>query len=135
MMWRRIYPGRLDQIAQVRSWVRAQCADTERADDAALIAAELTSNALLHTRSGHPGGWFGVELTRHHDLCLAVHDLGGRTIPAFSTADGQGVLAEHGRGLRVVAELAAQVGVEGDPVGGHTVWARLTADTSVPCTS
>lgn len=133
MMWRRVYPGRPDQVGQVRSWVRAQCADTDDAEDAALIAVELVSNALLHTRSGEPGGWFGVEVSRGHDLCIAVHDLGGRSVPAFDTADGQGVLAEHGHGLRVVAELATQVGVEGDPVGGHTVWARLAADgASVP---
>ncbi|TDC79882.1 ATP-binding protein [Actinomadura sp. 7K507] len=134
MIWRRVYPGRLDQVGQVRSWVKAQCADIEGADDAALIAVELVSNALLHTRSGEPGGWFGVELSRGHDLCIAVHDLGGRSVPAFNTAEGRGMLAEHGHGLRLVAASAAHVGIEGDPVAGHTVWARLSAGgVPVPC--
>ena len=130
MTWRRVYPGRLDQIARVRAWVAVLLADTDCADDAVLISTELVSNALLHTRSGEPGGWFGVEVSRASQACVAVHDLGGSPAPQFTSApaESRDAPAEHGYGLRVVAGLAAQVGVTGSPDSGHTVWARLPPD-------
>lgn len=136
MTWRRIYPGRLDQVARARSWSTMLFADTGRADDAALITTELVSNAVLHSSSGEPGGWFGVEISRRRQARIAVHDLGGRPAPQMATAAPQnqygqeGPPAEHGHGLQIVRTLAAQVGVSGTPDSGHTVWALLTLPPS-----
>ncbi|WP_165978573.1 ATP-binding protein [Actinomadura darangshiensis] len=134
MTWRRVYPGRLDQVPQARSWSAMLLADTDCADDAALIVTELCSNALLHTRSGEPKGWFGVEITRGRQARIAVHDLGGRPAPPMAVTtspqpgEEQDALAEHGHGLQAVRELAIQIGVSGSPDSGHTVWALLTMD-------
>ncbi|MCC5579249.1 ATP-binding protein [Microtetraspora sp. AC03309] len=123
MLWWRVFPGRGDQVAPARKIVRSLLEDTQRADDAEWVAAELISNALLHTRSGAQGGYFVVEVARN--ICVAkvlVYDLGGGGVPVF----GQGFTpSEHGHGLRGVAALANRVGLEGDPVTGHVVWAQL----------
>jgi anti-sigma regulatory factor (Ser/Thr protein kinase) len=132
MTWRRVFPGRLDQVARARSWTAMLLADTSRAEDAELILTELVSNALLHTRSGEPGGWFGVEITLGRHARIAVHDLGGRPTPQLvcTAPESDDVLAEHGHGLRVVQDLAALVGVNGSPASGHTVWALLALEPS-----
>src|SRR5690606_25630567 len=84
MVWRRVFPGRGDQAALARKMVRVLLEDTPRADDAEWIAAELVSNALLHTRSGAPGGHFLVEVARGlHAARVMVYDLGGSGIPVF----------------------------------------------------
>lgn len=139
MTWRRVYPGRLDQVPQARSWAEMLLADTDRADDAALIVTELCSNALLHTRSGEPRGWFGVEITRGRLTRIAVHDLGGRPAPPMTDSTpprvgeddhipAEHIPAEHGHGLQAVRELAAHTGVSGSPDSGHTVWALLAME-------
>ncbi|GII80514.1 hypothetical protein Sru01_54960 [Sphaerisporangium rufum] len=143
MVWRRDFAGRPDQAREARALVRALLADTGLADDAELVTAELVSNALLHTRSGAPGGHFAVEVIRRpNGVRVGVYDLGG---PAGGTgrvpdaepagprsagyldtaAAGEPWPREGGRGLAVVAALARRVGWDGDPAGGHLVWAVL----------
>ncbi len=66
------------------------------ADDAALVASELVSNAVIHTRSGQPGGMLipAVKVSEHPAaVCIRVRDagtLGPRSwpypTPAASTA-------------------------------------------------
>ena len=124
MTWRRVFAGRADQVAPARKFAAYMLADTGRADDAELIACELISNALLHSRSGEPGGWFGVEVTRHGDVQIAVYDLGGKGTPLLPDTAGNDS-SEHGRGLHVICDLAAEIGVRGSPEDGHLVWARL----------
>jgi len=124
MSWRRVFAGRADQAAPARKFAAYMLADTGRADDAELIACELISNALLHSRSGEPGGWFGVEITRHGNVQIAVYDLGGKGTPRFPDAIAN-ESNERGRGLHVIRNLAARIGVRGSPEDGHLVWARL----------
>lgn len=125
LRWRRVFPGRADQCSQGRRFVATVLADFECVSDAEWIAAELMSNALLHTRSGEPGGWFGVEVICNGPVWLAVRDLGGKRVPVVRVEPLAGARNENGRGLLGVVKLAAEFGFRGGPEEGHTVWARL----------
>ena len=99
------------------------------ADDAALVASELVSNAVIHTRSGQPGGMLilAVKVSEHPAaVCIRVRDAGTLGAPLLA-APGPG--SEHGRGLAIIAALATEWGSE--PSGsGRATWCRLTPDTS-----
>ncbi|MEV5751269.1 ATP-binding protein [Actinoallomurus sp. NPDC052308] len=128
MCWRRTFPGRPDQARLVRRFVAFLLEDCRHVDDAVQAVAELAGNALIHTRSGRPGGTFVVEV-RHGDGCLAVSvtDQGGSledSGPHRKRHDDD--LAENGRGLPIVADLATHVRWTGDPEHGHTVTAVFT---------
>ncbi|GAB7193418.1 hypothetical protein NUM3379_41280 [Kineococcus sp. NUM-3379] len=94
----------------------------EVADDAALVVAELATNAVLHARTD-----FEVHL-RVLDGGLRVDVCDGSTThPLSGTLD---VVAMSGRGLPLVNALAAGWGV--DPrEGGKCLWAHLLP-TSAP---
>ncbi|WP_228011552.1 ATP-binding protein [Nonomuraea phyllanthi] len=132
MCWRRVFPGRGDQAAPARRLVKLLLEDTSRGDDAEWVAAELISNALRHSRSGLPGGFFLVEVTRTARYArVTVYDLGGGAVPDYEQAAAvarhlQPGQREGGYGLVGVARLAADVGVSGSPVHGHAVWAELS---------
>ncbi|MFI7131313.1 ATP-binding protein [Nonomuraea sp. NPDC050153] len=127
MAWRRAFAGRGDQSAPARRMVGQLLADTGRAEDAQWVTAELVSNALRHTCSGRERGFFVVEVLRGADVArIVVYDLGGGPAPDFSRTPGSPPeLAEHGRGLAGVAELAVRIGAAGDAITGHAVWAEL----------
>jgi anti-sigma regulatory factor (Ser/Thr protein kinase) len=96
------------------------------------IAAELISNALLHTRSGGPGGCFLVEVGRRPCAArVVVYDLGGGGLPRFDMPRQRDEAREHGYGLCGVAALAVEVGLSGDPITGHAVWARLALNPTM----
>jgi anti-sigma regulatory factor (Ser/Thr protein kinase) len=85
-------------------------------NDAQLVVTELAANAVVHARSP-----FSVELWRRRDgVRLAVRDA-SRASPILRDLDP---LAISGRGLRIVAALAAAWGVQPDG-DGKTVWAEL----------
>lgn len=126
----RLAPGRMGQAVRTFELAREApraarhfVVDTLRlwgdgalADDAAVIAAELATNAVRHARTD-----FAVAVARSPDsVRISVHD--GGTIPA---ADGGSPLAAAaGHGLGVVAAVASRWAAE--PVaGGKTVWAEL----------
>ncbi|MEU4574618.1 ATP-binding protein [Nonomuraea sp. NPDC023979] len=125
--WRRAFPGRGDQSALARRMVSQLLADTGRVDDARWVTAELVSNAVRHSRSGQARGFFVVEVLRGSEMVrIVVYDLGGGPAPDFSRLPGTvPETAEGGRGLAGVAGLAVRVGVAGDAVCGHAVWADL----------
>ena len=85
-------------------------------EDAQLVMTELATNAVVHARSG-----FSVEVCQLGDGArLAVRDAG----PAKPVLRDPAPLGTAGRGLRIVAALAADWGVLPD-AGGKTVWAEL----------
>jgi anti-sigma regulatory factor (Ser/Thr protein kinase) len=133
-IWRCSFPGRADQASKARGLVRSLLTGTPYADDAEFIAAELINNALLHTRSGHPGGHFTVELARRRDgIRVGVYDLGGSEPPDLRelfTRPAVDDLRENGRGLIAIGRPAHRVGCEGDPVSGHLTWALLASAVS-----
>jgi len=103
-----VFPGRADQAAKVREWVRGliPCdGDQLAVEDAELIVSELFANAVEHSRSGEPGGTVTVAVTE--DGHIHVHDLGnGAGTPCASLAPlAASNDLEDGRGLFCVAIL------------------------------
>ncbi|MCW2904567.1 MAG: putative anti-sigma regulatory factor, serine/threonine protein kinase [Streptosporangiaceae bacterium] len=126
MSWRRTYPGRADQVVVARKFAVSLLAGSGREGEVEFIVAEFVSNALLYTRSGHVGGWFGLEIAITELAYIAVTDLGGgRTVPTVRPEQVGGELHEGGRGLLGVSKLAVAIGIHGSLDGGHTVWADL----------
>ncbi|GAA2847080.1 hypothetical protein GCM10010517_03970 [Streptosporangium fragile] len=126
MTYRRTFPGRPDQIPPARRFIRFLLEDSPCRDDAEQIVAELAANAVAHTSSGRPHGTFIVELTRKITaIRITVYDCGWGVTPRFAPRRDVDPLAEHGRGLAVVAALASKVGFRGTQALGHAVWAEL----------
>jgi len=115
----RTYPGRPDQIAQVRAHLRELLGDCPITDDAILCASELATNAVLHSNSRVAGGTFTVRSTlRPSDYVLIeVEDDGGPWAPASSSQ-------EQAHGLDILRALASAWGLNGGR-DGHTIWARF----------
>ncbi|MEV0593719.1 ATP-binding protein [Nonomuraea cavernae] len=122
-----MFPGEMDQVRHARRMVEALFAGTGRENDAGLIVSELATNTLLHTRSGHAGGWFGVEIRLPDDgpAYLGVYDLGGAGVPQLRRRQAEYEQRVGGFGLAIVNELAAQLSRAGSPQTGHTVWVYL----------
>jgi len=88
-------------------------------DTLALLASELAANAVEHAQ-----GWFRVELHANATgLRLIVFDQGSVSLPSRGHAFAD-PLAERGRGLLLVQNLASAWGVT--PLdGGKAVWLDL----------
>jgi serine/threonine-protein kinase RsbW len=120
------YRGSPDQAAVVRAFLTAALADCPAAEDVVLMADELVSNAIQHSKSGEPNGTFRLRLTVRPGTSVRVEvaDAGG----AWAGQTGEPRADEHnlrGRGLRIVGALAAMWGVHGNE-NSRTVW--FTAD-------
>jgi len=128
MRWWRIFPGDGEQLHELRQWLKDLLPKCEARDDVILVANELAANAVCHTASGR-GGQFSVEVTVVGGLLrVTVGDGGGPTAP-FIIDDP---MSERGRGLRLVQELSADVGVSGGERGRfvHAVlgWTGSSSD-------
>lgn len=127
--WRKLFPGTPEQVSDARRLARIFLDDTSSAVDAEWIVGELAKNAVMHSRSGEPGGVYLLELKRIPVLArLAVYDLGGIGRPTFVRPVTTTGLPETGYGLRAVAQLAIRTGVRGNLTIGHAVWADLPVD-------
>ncbi len=96
--------------------------------------SELVSNAITHSQSGQPGGTVAVALEiapQSGDVRIQVRDAGGPKTPAPT---GTGASREHGRGLAIVAALAADWGTETGPAGRAT-WCRLSTSQRTAATT
>ncbi len=91
-------------------------------DDAALLVSELFGNSVRHSRSGAAGGTVTVAVRAGDGLVrVEVTDRSGPEVPELYAA---GRYAEGGRGLQMVAGLAARWGWRRR--GGRTVtWFEL----------
>ncbi|MGH3342984.1 MAG: ATP-binding protein [Carbonactinosporaceae bacterium] len=119
--WSRTFAGTIGQVPVARRWVGA-LVGARRAAEAALLAGELASNAVLHTRSGVPGGQFGVVVTTTcARVRVEVRDGGSQSVPTVAEEDLE---APGGRGLLLVDLTAAAWGVSGS-ADGRTVWFEL----------
>jgi anti-sigma regulatory factor (Ser/Thr protein kinase) len=93
-------------------------------DDAALLVSELFGNSVRHSRSGAAGGTVTVVVSAGDGLVrVEVTDRSGAEVPELYFA---GRDAEGGRGLQLVAGLAARWGSRRR--GGRMVtWFELQA--------
>lgn len=127
------YPGTPTNVSAARRGVRDFLCLSPRVDEAELIAAELMSNAVLHTPSGEDGGNFTITVQYGADWArIEVFDLGMETWHCILD-DGpltEGIpvsgFAECGRGLRMVAAIADEYGHEVSGSQGQTCWATIT---------
>jgi anti-sigma regulatory factor (Ser/Thr protein kinase) len=91
--------------------------DAGTADDAALVTAELATNAVMHARSA-----FSVTVSRRDGIVrIAVRDASTQ-VPRLRAPDR---FSGAGRGLRIVSGLASRWGTELLP-RGKIVWAELS---------
>jgi serine/threonine-protein kinase RsbW len=115
------YPGTADQVSLARGALRKFLASWPRLDDAVSVGGELANNAVLHSRSGLPGGVYTLHAAVSRSVgvtYVAVADAGGPW-------DRRGeVVRRHG--LDVVEALAGlgNWGVNGSE-DGWLVWAYL----------
>jgi len=122
--WSRLFPGRPEQVAQARLFTLSVLAGRPEARTAELVVSELSTNAVLHSASGGPGGGFVVSiLARADGVMVGVDDLGSATEPATRAADDSGP-QESGMGLVLVAALAKEWG-SARTATGWRVWAEL----------
>ncbi|WP_443046698.1 ATP-binding protein [Streptomyces sp. NBC_00247] len=93
--------------------------------DAVLLVSELTTNAVLHTDSGHV--MCGLALTGdERRLRIELHDESSTPVRPSERHAGPG--EEGGRGLLLVQQLADSWGSARSTRGvGKVVWAELTA--------
>lgn len=120
LAWSRVFQARADQVREAREFLRAALEGCPAADDAILCISELASNAILYSNSGKAGGTFTVRAEVHEGdyLWVEVEDNGG---PWNQRAHSDG----RPHGLDIVAALATESGIDGDPCTGWAVWARL----------
>jgi anthranilate phosphoribosyltransferase len=114
-------------VATARSFVAATCFDwglPELADDAALAASELITNAIQHVRWRHyPTGArrITVGLCRTaRRLTVTVRDPAKLSQPDLDGTE------PRGNGLRIVQSLADEYGADINPSGGKRVWFSLS---------
>ena len=115
----RVLAGDPGQVRAARRFLAGLLDGCPAADDALLCASELATNAVLHSRSGRPGGRFTVCATvRAGSVRVEVTDEGG---PWGHGRDGDG---QNGRGLLIVCELASRWGRD-EGGAGRTVWFEI----------
>ena len=113
------FPGRADQLSQVRRAIAAYLDTCPAAADIILIADELAANAILHTQSR--GSTFTVRCQLSPATArIEVEDLGGPWRPRNPS--------DRPHGLDIIQALTGHDGWGTEPTGtgGRTVWARLT---------
>jgi anti-sigma regulatory factor (Ser/Thr protein kinase) len=124
--WSRLFFGRTDQVREARRFVHALLegsVESVECETAEQIVSALATNAIVHTSSGQADGWFIVHVVLFADrVRLRVFDQGSTTRkPEVLTPTAED---ETGRGLAIVAELAAEWDVVGDETG-RIVWADI----------
>ena len=91
-------------------------------EDAEMLVSEIATNAVLHARTP-----FTIEVSRDgQTVRVCVLDLSA-ALPRSRT---YGAESTTGRGMRLIASLAADWGVEQQGKGRKTVWFELPADGS-----
>lgn len=116
----RRYPGNRSSVPLIRAWTLEHVPADVR-DAAALMVSEAATNALLHSRSGLPGGTITISIRPLDDgaIRIAVTDQGDTASPAPDPA------RNGGRGLALIHAFTRDCGLTGGP-NGHTFWADLT---------
>lgn len=111
--------ARLLTVEQLVQWGWPR--DSERAEAAEVVVAELAANAVVHGRLAGRGFRLGLILLPDSRLRIEVTDPRGDRLPVASP-----VADEGGRGLVIVDALTDGWGVLPYPPSGKTVWAEVS---------
>lgn len=124
--WTRHFRGSADQVLEVRHWLEDLLPDCAARADVLLLASELCTNAIVHSRSGEAGGQFSVDIDWTPALArVVIGDQGSAKVPAIAPRSGDAVqLGESGRGLLLVDDAADDWGTAGRP-NRRWVWADV----------
>ena len=125
--WTRVFPAHVDQIRHARKVLALALEGCPAVDDAVLVVSELATNSVLHSDSRKADGTFTVHAEIHVGdyVWIEVADDGG---PWEQHAHRD----DRAHGLAIVGELATDWGIEGNPLAGWTVWARLAWQADNP---
>lgn len=122
--------GTPESVGEVRAWLRSvltlRGTDTGAIADAALVLSELASNAVVHSRSGLPGGTYTVALhCESSRVRITVTDRGSHRQSLLTASKPcETPLAENGRGLLLVDHHATAWWAT-HTTEGHTVTADI----------
>lgn len=129
--WARVFRGEPVQIREVRHWIQGLLPACDALDELLPLVSELCTNAIKHTRSGLPGGWFGVHVMWAQTFIrVTVMDHGSASEPVVKRAllddmSGAGSVDAcedlGGRGLLIVENMSAAWGTGGNAYG-RFVW-------------
>ncbi|WP_424858292.1 ATP-binding protein [Streptomyces sp. SAI-170] len=127
-VWGLNCPGSPEEVSRARRWTRDILRGSPLAEDAELIASELSANAILHTASGQRSGSFHLAVpVSAQVVAVSVTDDGDTEAAPKVEHQDQAEDSEHGRGLGMVSAIAHRVVIHGSDQG-HTVTAELYAD-------
>lgn len=111
------FPADADQVACARALVQDRLADHPAREIAVLLANELATNAVRHSRSDFFALVINLITTDH--VHITVVDEGRAGIPHLHTTSAD---AESGRGMSIVDLLATRWGITRRPGVGTAVW-------------
>jgi anti-sigma regulatory factor (Ser/Thr protein kinase) len=117
----RVFLGSPGQVRHVREFVAETLDACPVADDVALLASEVATNAIVHTASGKGGTFTVVVTTDVGRVRVEVHDDGSEHAPDVRE---ERTPQESGSGLYLVDALATRWGHLGDR-NGRVVWFEL----------
>lgn len=92
-------------------------------DDVEVVISELLGNAVRHAQP--IGGGVLLAGWRWADNLVLVRVTDGGSTHRVERMDGAPLLADTGRGLRIVDRMAGDWGVTEHPTGIRTVWASF----------
>ncbi|MEV6151265.1 ATP-binding protein [Nonomuraea sp. NPDC052129] len=119
-------PGVVRSVPLARRWVTdaLTAAGHRETDGVRLVTSELVGNAVLHTRSGRPGGVVMVTVFEVGDALarIEVLDEGALTVPKPREPDGCDC---HGRGLWLVQQTSTRWGTRTVALRWNLVWAEV----------
>jgi anti-sigma regulatory factor (Ser/Thr protein kinase) len=124
--WTRRFQGRADQVLEARHWLEDLLPDCAARADVLLLASELCTNAIVHSRSGEAGGQFSVDVDWAPALArVVIGDQGSAKAPALAARTSDAAqLGESGRGLLLVDDVADDWGTASCP-NRRWVWADV----------
>ena len=123
--WTRHFRGGADQVPEVRRWLEDLLPDCAARADLLLLASELCTNAVVHSRSGQAGGQFSVDIDWAPTVVrVVIGDQGSARAPAVARTGDAAQLRESGRGLLLVGDVAHDWGTASRP-NRRWVWADV----------
>jgi anti-sigma regulatory factor (Ser/Thr protein kinase) len=128
-----VLPGVAVSVPLARRYVvdALLAAGHREVDGARLITSELVGNAVVHTRSGRPGGLVAVDVVTVGEAMarIEVTDEGAATVPWPRTAGEDDC---YGRGLLLVEQTSLSWGVRPTAMGWNVLWAVVSTLGVVP---